>query len=529
MRTDLLGFGLDQLLEQAVSSFKDQEVLYDGEKRWPLGELYDQAQALASGLNQLGVQKGDRVAVCLPSWSEFIVVVLAVARLGAILVPFNTRYREDEAEYILKDSGAKVAFFPKEYDQVNHLAQMTAIKSRLDTLNHLVTVRFEEEGLLSYDQLLQLGKEKPLQRLPEINPKEDLLAIIYTSGTTGKPKGTMLTHYNLIYANVSLNTVNQIREDDVKLQSTPLFHIMGLQAVISLAIYGVKIVLLEQFKVERVLQMMEQEKVTFMVGVPTMFILMLNHPKFKEYDVSSLRLVAMAGSVCPVEVVERVKKEFGCAVVVSYGMTETAPVLTSTTLDDDPVIVSETVGKAIPGVELKVVDDERNELPVGSIGELACRSPGLMKGYWNLPIQTREVVDEEGWFYTGDLASIDDQGYVRIHGRKKDMVIRGGYNIYPKEIEDIFFRHDGVLDVAIIGLPDTVLGEVTCATIVLKDGYQGKVTMEELKEYIKDKVADYKRPDHIILLDDLPRTHTGKVKKFELRNYILENKLVTLR
>lgn len=526
MLTDLLGLSVDQILEKAYRESKDKEVLYDGERRFTYGDLYDEIHALASGLSQIGIKKGDRVAVCLPSWYEFIVIVYAIAKLGAILVPFNTRFRQDEAEYILKDSGAKVAFFPREYDQVNHLAQMSAIKTRVNTLEHIITVRFEEEGLLSYNQLLQNGRGQKLQET-EIDPREDLLAIIYTSGTTGRPKGTMLTHYSLVYCNVMRSIAVRMTSDDVVLQTSPFFHIMGLQAILTLAISQVKMVLLEQFKVERVFQMVEQEKVTVMGGVPTMFVLELNHPKFHEYDFSSVRLATMAGSMCPIEVVERVKAEFNCSVVVSYGMTETGPVLSITDLDDDPSIVAETVGKAIQGVELKVVDDDRNELPTGSIGELACRTPGLMKGYWHMPDKTKEVVDEEGWYYTGDLASIDEQGYVRIHGRKKDMVIRGGYNIYPKEIEDKFFMHDAVLDVAIVGLPDSVLGEVTCAAIILKEGYS--TTPEELKEYIWDKVADYKRPDHIVIMDDFPRTHTGKVKKFELRNYILDNQLVTLR
>ncbi len=522
----LYGKSISKVLNKACRSSPDKEAVYDGKNRYSYRDIETASNEIASGLSMLGVKKGDRVAVSLPVWYEFIVLVFAIAKIGAILVPFNTRYREDEAEYILKDSRAKVVFLPREYDQVNHLQQFHAIKSRLDTIQHLISVRFEHNGMKSFEDLREIGRRHELPEV-KIDVKEDLFVIIYTSGTTGNPKGAMLTHSNLVDINVSCSTVIKTKKDDVFLHLTPYFHIMGIGAILRTVICEGKAVLLESYNAERTLQLIEQEKISVHPGVPTNFILELNHPNMKSYDLSSLRLALIGAAPCPVEIIRRVKSEMGCAVLVSYGMTETSPYLTYTSVDDDDVIQAETVGKAIPGVRLKIVDDQRKEVAVGEVGELACQSFGLMKGYYNKPEQTREVMDDEGWYYTGDLASIDSNGYVRIVGRKKDMIIRGGYNIYPREIEEIFYTHTSILEVAMIGLPDTVLGEVSCAAVILKEGH--KVTEEELMAFIKEKVADYKKPDHIIIVKDFPKTPTNKVQKHLLKDMILQQKMVALR
>jgi fatty-acyl-CoA synthase len=515
-----------QLLVKACQSCPDKEVIYDGVRRISYRDLQTEATELSAGLQHMGVQKGDRVAVSLPAWYEFIVAVYAIAKVGAVLVPFNTRYREDEAEYILNDSGAKVIIFTKEYDGVHHLAQFQAISKRLPSLEHLITVRFEHEGLQTYEQVRTNGRIHDLEE-PEIVVKEDVFAIIYTSGTTGKPKGAMLTHHNLINCSVNSLLAIKANENDVYLHASPYFHIMGLAGILRLVAGEAKAVILERYKTEQALKLIQQEKVTIHSGVPTIFILELNHPAFKSYDLSSLRVAIMAGAPCPVEIIRRVKKEMGCPVLVSYGMTETGPILTFTQFEDDEYIQSETVGKAIKDVQLKIVNENRREVLTGVVGEIACNSESLMKGYFNLPDKTKEVIDEYGWFYTGDLGTIDPAGYVRIVGRKKDMVIRGGYNIYPGEIEEVFYTHSAVAEVAIIGLPDTVLGEVSCAAVTLKPDVLA--TAEELKQFIIERVADYKVPDHVIVVDELPKTSSGKIMKFVLKESILNERTVALR
>ncbi|KKB35190.1 class I adenylate-forming enzyme family protein [Bacillus thermotolerans] len=526
MVTSCYGLSVAQLLEKANQSCPEKEVIYDGDRRITYSALHREALEVAIGLHRLGVRKGDRVAVSLPAWYEFIVAVFAIAKVGGILVPFNTRYREEEAEHILRDSGAKVVLFTKEYDGVNHFEQFQSIQKRVESLQYLITVRFYHSGLISYDELREAGVN---QALPEvaIDVEEDVFSIIYTSGTTGKPKGAMLTHHNLVSSMINSCIGINIQTDDVFLHASPFFHVMGLAGILRLVGSETKAVILEKYQVEKALQLIEQEKVTIHSGVPTIFILELNHPNFSSYDLSSLRVSIMAGAPCPVEVIRRIKEEMGCPVLVSFGMTETSPILTMTSFEDDEIIQAETVGRALAGVELKVVDENRKEVRENEVGEIACRTEGLMKGYYNLPEKTREVIDEDRWFYTGDLGTIDGDGYVRIIGRKKDLVIRGGYNIYPSEIEEVFYTHPSVNEAAIIGLPDTVLGEVSCAAITLKE--HADATVEELEQFIKQQVADYKAPDHIVIVEELPKTPSGKIMKFVLKDSIVKEKAVVLR
>lgn len=524
--TSCYGMSVAQLLDKAYKSNPDKEVIYDGNRRMTYRDLQKEASELAAGFMKLGIQKGDRIGVSIPAWHEFIVIVFAIAKAGAILVPFNTRYRDDEVEHILRDSGAKMVLFTKEHDGINHLEQFQTLIKRLPALEHLITVRFEEPGLMSYNEVQRSGIGAEIPAIGT-DVEEDVFAIIYTSGTTGKPKGAMLTHNNLIYCTVNSCLAIKANENDVFLHGTPYFHIMGLAAILRLVATETKAVILEKYSPEKTLQLIEQEKITIHPGVPTLFILEMNHPNFKSYDLSSLRVAIMAGAPCPVEIIQRVETEMGCPVLVSYGMTETSPILTMTDFDDPAYLKSETVGRALKGVKLKIVDENRVETAPGIVGEIACQTPGLMKGYYNMPEKTYEVIDEERWYYTGDLGTIDEDGYVRIVGRKKDLLIRGGYNIYPTEIEEAFYSHPSIMEAAIVGLPDTVLGEVSCAAITLKPNQQ--VTTDELKSFIQEKVADYKVPDHIVIVEELPKTPSGKIMKFALKDYILNQQFVSLR
>ncbi|WP_258000318.1 long-chain-fatty-acid--CoA ligase [Bacillus sp. Marseille-P3661] len=510
---------LSQLLDSALALKPDLEVIYDGVRRLTYKELNLEASELASGLHQLGITKGDRVAVSLPNWHEFIVIQFALAKLGAILIPFNTRFKKEEVTYILNNSGAKVVFFPEEFDHINHFNQYQEIKENIPTLEHLVAVRFHSNEIESYENLLRAGKVKQAPKV-EIDPIEDVYAILYTSGTTGKPKGAMLTHKNLVHTAVAGAECMKCSPNDVFLLPTPAFHVMGLMFVLRVIASASRMVLMEVFKPEKALALVEQEKVTIHPGVPTMFILELNHPNFSKYDLSSLRTGEMGGAPAPVEIIRRIREEMGINILIGYGMTETSPTLSLTSFDDDDLVRAETVGRPLPGVEVKVVDGNRNEVAIGEVGELACKSFGLMKGYYNMPEKTYETIDEQGWYYTGDLATIDQKGYIRIVGRKKEMIIRGGYNIYPREVEEYFYTHPYVNNVAILGLPDTVLGEISCACIQLKAGTIS--SEEEMLSFIKEKVADYKVPDKIVFVEDFPMTPSGKIKKIELQSQLKE-------
>ncbi len=505
---------VSQLLNTVTSSAPENEVIFDGTRRMTYSELDMESTYMAASLKQLGINKGDRIAVSLPNWHEFIVIDFAIAKLGAILVPFNTRFRKEEVHYILQNSGAKAVFFPQEFDNVNHDEQYKRLKKEIDSLEHLIGVRFEGDEETGYERLLEVGKSYPFTHVP-IDHKEDVFAILYTSGTTGKPKGAMLTHKNMVHTAVAGAEWMKCAPKDVFLMPTPVFHVMGLMFVLRTISSGARMVLMESFKPEKALSLIEQEKVTIHPGVPTMFVLELNHPSFGNYDLSSLRTGEMGGAPAPIEIIKRIRNEMGCNIIIGYGMTETAPTLTLTGFEDEDVLRAETVGRALPGVEIKIVDQNRNDVGMNAVGELVCRSFGLMKGYFKNQEKTYEVIDENGWYYTGDLATMDENGYIRIVGRKKEMIIRGGYNIYPREVEEYFYTHPAVMDIAIVGLPDTVLGEISCACIRVKQGM--KVTEKELKQFIKEKIADYKIPDRILLVDDFPMTPSGKIKKIELQ------------
>ena len=316
--------------------------------------------------------------------------------------------------------------------------------------------------------------------------------------------------------------------NDVFFVAVPVFHVFGMvPGILSTISVGARMVLLDRYQAKQSLELIESEKVTVKHGVPTMFILELNHPDFLKYDLSSLRTGIIAAAPCPVEIVKRIRQEMGCEIMVAYGLSETSPTLTMTSFADSDQVRAETVGKALPGAEIKIVNHDRNEVSKGEVGEIACRSFGVMKGYYNLPEKTKESIDEDGWFYTGDLGAIDEEGNLRIVGRKKEMIIRGGYNIYPREIEEVLYKHPDVMEVAVVGLPDTVLGEITCACIKLKPHVQ--TDEQRLFQFVQNELSDYKWPDRMILLDEFPMTASGKIKKVSLQEQLIHQLKAELR
>lgn len=501
------------LLEQSFQLYPDKEYLLDGEKAITYRQLYREASLMASSLSQLGVCKGDRVLVCLPNWHEFVAAFFGLARLGAIIIPCNPCYREEDVLHILNNGDIKAVFLTENKYLIN-LFQSKEIEV-------IVTVRYKESGCYSYKDLLSIGASQEYVPNVSIDPENDVMTILYSSGTTGTPKGVMLTHRNLLYAAGIAKDELKCTESDTIFIPVPVFHIFGLVPGVLLTILtGAKLIFMEKFKAVQALQLIEKGKATIHLGVPTMFILELNQLEENNWNLSSLRTGIIAGSCCPSNVVKKIRSRMGCNIKVSYGMTETSAGVTFTSFTDDEEVCSETVGKAISSTEIKIVDENRREVSIGEIGELACRGFGVMRGYFNMPEKTKEVMDPDGWYYTGDLATLNEDGYCSIVGRKKEMIIRGGYKIYPREVEEILHRHPSVLDVAIVGLPNPVLGEVSCACIKQKiNCYESE---ESIKTYLVDKVVKYKIPDRILFLDEFPVNPNGKVQKYKLKEIALK-------
>ncbi|MEH7385467.1 AMP-binding protein [Bacillus sp. JJ1521] len=527
MKKELSKLSISELLEKVCKKDPQHEVSYDGYTRVTYQELWEKSLNLAASLQEIGITKGDKIAVCLPNWNEFVVIYMATAHLGAVIVPFNTRYRQDEVEYILRNSESKIAFFTEEFGGVKHYEQFTLATQLVASLERLITVRCVKDGHMSYEQLLERVDQNLFSPVL-VDSDNDVFCILYTSGSTGAPKGAMLTHSNFV--NTATITAEEMKctVDDVFYVAVPLFHVFGMvPSILSTIAIGARMVLAEKYNAKEALETIQNEKITVKHGVPTMFILELNHAEFRNYDLSSLRTGIIAAAPCPVEIVKRIRTDMGCDIVVCYGLSETSPTLTMTAFDDDDQIRAETVGKVLPGAEVKIVNEFKEDVGLNEVGEIACRGFGIMKGYYNMPEKTREALDREGWFYSGDLGTIDEQGNLRIVGRKKEMIIRGGYNIYPREIEEVLYTHPDVMEVAIVGLPDTVLGEISCACVKIKPNTSPNAN--DLLEFVRPKVADYKVPDKLLIMDEFPMTASGKIRKVSLQEQLKEKLGAELR
>jgi len=495
------------MLKATANRLPNREAIYDEKNRMTYGQLDHEVTKLAQGLIKSGVHSGDRVAVALINSIEYVTSLFAIARVGAVLIPLNPHFNKGESSYILQQTGTKVLLCGEE-------SYYSELREEIEPLEILISVGFQAEVYLHYDDLL-VGHSLADVR---VEPKDNLFTIMFTSGTTGRPKGAMLTHENVLFSAMSASKVMQCTEDDVFLIPNPLFHIMGITFLLRAIFCDAKLVIMRKYSVTNALALIESEKVTVHPGVPTMFILELNSSDFKKYDLSSLRTGEMAAAPCPVEVVKRIRTDMNCNVLIAYGSTETSATLTMTGFDADDIVRSETVGRPIPGVELKVVDENRQTCAVGEVGELACKGPGVTKGYYKMPIETAQAIDQDGWFYTGDMVTIDENGYVRIVGRKKEMIIRGGFNIYPRELEEALHQHPAILEAAVIGLPDEIFGEMTCACVVLREGETS--TEAEFHAYMKERLVKYKVPDKFLILETLPVTASGKISKLKLKEEI---------
>ena len=460
--------------------------------------VVDGAAARVAGLlRSKGVQPGDRVGLMVPNVPHFAILFHGAQRAGAVVVPMNVLLKGREVGFYLEDSGAKLLFAWSGFAED---AEAGAAAAGVEC------VLIDPEGFAGL-----LGSAEPSTEGVE-RGGDDTAVILYTSGTTGTPKGAELTHDNLTRNAEASCELFSISDDDMIFGGLPLFHVFGLTCGLNTAFaVGATLTLLPRFDPTKALEIIERDRVTIFEGVPTMYGALLNHPKRAEFDVSALRICVSGGAALPVEVLRGFDEAFGCKVLEGYGLSETSPVASFNHPDRERKPGS--IGTPIRGVEMKVFDDDGNELAEGEVGEIVIRGHNLMKGYWGRADATEAAI-RDGWFYTGDMARIDEDGYFFIVDRKKDMIIRGGYNVYPREIEEVLYEHPAVRDCAVVGVPHEALGEEVAAAVVLKDGAEADA--DALRAHAKERVAAYKYPRHIWFVDDLPKGPTGKILKREI-------------
>lgn len=508
-----------ELIKSVYINNPEHEASYDGYKRMTYQHLWEESQVLAASLNDLGIQKGDRVAVCLPNWNEYVVIYMAAAHLGAIIVPFYHGLSTDEVIYIVNHSSAKAIFITDEFKGMDISQKLISNRKDMPSLQQFITVRCEMNNMHRYQDLVNPIDIRAEITPVSIDPNHDVYTILYTPGSIGTLIGVMLTHANVVTTAKKSAEKMECTSDDVFLVAVPAFHVFGMiPTILSTISVGARMVLMEEYKPKAALELMESEQVTIKNGYPTMFISELNLYEFPNYDLSALRTGIITGASCPVEVVKRIRREMGCEIVVAYGMSEASQIITMTSFTDDDMTRAETVGRPLPGAEVSILNSQRGVAAPGEVGEVVCRGFGVMKGYFLMPEETSHVLGVDGWFTTGDLGAIDSHGNLRIVGRKVEVINKGGFIIYPREIEEILYSNPAVLEVVVVGLPDTAIGEISCACVKLKPNYV--VEAQALIDYVKPRVADYKVPDKLIIMKEFPMSASGKIRKMYLQNQL---------
>jgi fatty-acyl-CoA synthase len=517
-QTPLLGDTIGSNFDATVRAFGDREALVDCPtgRRWTYAELAADVDALALGLLEAGVSKGDRVGIWAPNCAEWTLTQYATAKIGAILVNINPAYRTSELQYVLNQSGAALLVAAEKLKTSDYAAMIAEVRPQCPQLANVVLL-----GSSEWQSLLENGRNGDRAALGRIElDTDDPINIQYTSGTTGFPKGATLSHHNILNNGFFVGELCNYSEADRICIPVPFYHCFGMvMGNLAATTHGAAMVIpAPVFDPAATLQATQDERCTSLYGVPTMFIAELSVSNFADYELSSLRTGIMAGSPCPVEVMKQVIERMGMTEVgICYGMTETSPVSTQTRADDSLDRRVSTVGRVGPHLEVKVVDPETGRtVPRGTPGELCTRGYSVMLGYWEQPDKTAEAVDMAHWMHTGDLAVMDPDGYVAITGRIKDMVIRGGENVYPREIEEFLYTHPDILDAQVIGVPDAKYGEELMVWVRMRPGSPA-LTPEALREFCTGKLAHYKIPRYVHIVDDFPMTVTGKVRKVEMR------------
>jgi long-chain acyl-CoA synthetase len=495
-------------------------------------ELDSLVDKFAEALQGLGISKDERVAIYLPNIPQFVIAYYGVLRVGGIVVACSPVYKERELAHILIDSGAQVLVA---WDRLYLYVQAVKNETRL---NHIITTSVRDylppilrilsplKGVKSYPCPGAKGMKTLLTRYRgqpkhvEIQPKKDLALLQYTGGTTGIPKGAMLTHYNLVVNALQVGEWTKLRPSDVHLSVLPFFHIYGMTVAMNAPIYtrSTMVLLPDPRDIDAVLKAIEKNKVTIFCGVPTMYVALINQPDIQKHNLRSVRTCISGASALPVEVQKKFEELTRGRLVEGYGLTETSPVTHVNPLDDPGKNRPGSIGIPVSDTDAKIVDLETGEhdLSLGEAGELVIRGPQVMVGYWNKPEENKMAL-RGGWFYTGDIATIDSDGYFRIVDRKKDMINVSGLKVWPREVEDILCEHPGVKEAAVVGIPDPVSGEAVKAFVVLREGYGGKVTAEEITKFCKERIASYKAPRAVEFKQQLPKTQVGKILRRELR------------
>jgi fatty-acyl-CoA synthase len=536
----LLYLTVDGVLKAAAAEMPDRPALVVPFQsvRFTYAEFDREVERVARGMLACGLEPGERVGIWAPNCAEWILTMFGAARAGLILVNLNPAYRGTELEFALRVVGCRALVFAPRFKSSDYGAMLQSLIPELPAAapGRLVCAAFPElrllvqlgaepvSGTLSFDDLLASGHDLDRTVLTSIEEQLDadqVFNVQFTSGTTGTPKGATLTHFNIVNNGFFVGEGMRLTAEDSICIPVPLYHCFGMVlGVLAAMTHGAASVLSgDGFDPLAVLETVQSERCTALYGVPTMFIAELEHPRFGEFDLSSLRTGIMAGSPCPISVMRRVVAEMHMPeVTICYGMTETSPVSFQTQPDDPLDRRVGTVGRVHPHVQVKIIDAEGRVTPRGVAGEMLTRGYSVMRGYWGDPERTRDAIDVGGWMHTGDLGVIDEQGYCNIVGRVKDMIIRGGENVSPREIEEYLYRHPAVFDVAVVGVPDAKYGEAVCACIRLRDGMS--VTEEEIRAFCRDQIAHYKVPRYVRFVDSFPLTISGKVQKYLMREHL---------
>lgn len=490
---------IDRILSKSAERFGEKTAIIWNEREYSFKDLDTLSNRFANALLGIGVAKGDRICIFMQNSPEFVISHFGILKAGGVTVPLNVMYRRRELVHMVNDSGAKIMVTSE-----GNLPYVREVMGDLKSLRSvIVTSRDVPNGYLSFYGLLEGAKEGA----PNIeNNDEDLATICYTSGTTGLAKGAMISHLNFIANIRTLSELWELTHEDKLMMALPMFHVHGLGIAIHGMVYcGYSMVLLERFEAKRVLEGISKHKCTVFMGVPTMYIKLLEIDP-SGFDLSTMRLWTVGSAPMPVDALKKFKEKYGFELLERYGMTETAVVIASNPLRGKRKYGS--VGKPIPGVEVRIVDDEDKELPANEVGEIVVRGPSVMKGYWNRPQETENVF-RNGWFHTGDLGKMDEEGYLYIVGRKKEMIISGGFKIFPREVEEVLLAHPKIKEVAVVGIPDPVRGESVKAYVVLKDGENA--TESELDKFCRNNLAAFKVPRVYEFVNAIPRTPSGKI------------------
>ena len=498
-------------------------IIFEG-KKYSFAELNERSSRLADALSKLGVQKGDRLAILQVNCNQYVEAYFATAKLGGIFVPLNFRAKADELTHMLSNAEASVLFLGERY-----INMVNAMRPNLPTVKHYICLDGKAEGILSFEELLASGSPEP-KTFTQIDD-DDTAVLMYTAGTTGLPKGVPQTHGS--YSFYMLQNVNPPDPDiaETNLLTMPLYHVAGIQAMMS-AIYGGRsIALMKQFETQEWFETAQQEKVTRVMLVPTMLKRIVEDPDFDKYDLSNIRVITYGAAACPFEVLKKTIELFpGRALINAFGGTETSSTIAMLRAEDQIVTGKETeeeretklkrlatsIGIPLDDIEVQIRDEEGNVLPTGEVGELIVRGPRIMKGYWKDEEKTKKAFTSDGWYRTGDKGYFDDEGYIYLCGRADDMIVRGGENISPEEVENVLYTHPKVEEAAVIGIPDPEWGSEPMGVVVLRKGETA--TTEEIIDFCKAKLASFKRPRYIVFVDELPKTSTGKVLRRTLRD-----------